>query len=427
MKQSLQERMNRRKLHRPPALFYQLLGGVWKLFFFKKYGIQVTFKTDFRKEKGPYLLISNHASRIDYVFMALPLLPNRYNFVVGYNEFFRSHLSPVLRFFQAIPKKNFTPDLYTIKEINRILQHKGKIILFPEGMSSISGANQPVVNGTGKLIRHFRIPVYSSIIRGGYLTSPKYNLTERPGHVEVEYDRLFSPEEIDQLTDIEIEDRINRALYHDDYEWNLRKQYHYQTGGETATNLHDLLFWCPRCHREFTMIGSKDTIVCSACGNGATVDDTYALHPLDASCVIPATQTEWFRLEREKIAEEIQNPDFELREKIQLGTLPEHRWLKKQKTSEITGEGELILNHEGLTFRGTNRGEPLSFHLSTNEVPTYGMCTDVSRFYTFYDGEFFEFYPETHCVEKWFLATEELHRYHGGKWQDFKKGGQSTL
>ena len=47
------------------------------------------------------------------------------------------------------------------------------------------------------------------------------------------------------------------------------------------------------------------------------------------------------------------------------------------------------------------------------------MCTDLSRFYTFVNGEFVEFYPEHRTVEKFFLATEELHRLNGGKWKDF--------
>jgi hypothetical protein len=47
------------------------------------------------------------------------------------------------------------------------------------------------------------------------------------------------------------------------------------------------------------------------------------------------------------------------------------------------------------------------------------MCTDVTRFYTFVDGEFIEFYPETESVAKWFLATEENHRHCGGQWRDF--------
>ena len=36
------------------------------------------------------------------------------------------------------------------------------------------------------------------------------------------------------------------------------------------------------------------------------------------------------------------------------------------------------------------------------------------------DGEFVEFYPEHSVVEKFFLATEEIHRANGGRWQDFK-------
>ena len=47
------------------------------------------------------------------------------------------------------------------------------------------------------------------------------------------------------------------------------------------------------------------------------------------------------------------------------------------------------------------------------------MCTDLSRFYTFYNGDFMEFYPQNNVVEKFFLATEEIHRINGGKWQNY--------
>lgn len=48
------------------------------------------------------------------------------------------------------------------------------------------------------------------------------------------------------------------------------------------------------------------------------------------------------------------------------------------------------------------------------------MCVYLSRFYTFLNGKFVEFYPENRVTEKFFLATEEIHRINGGKWQDFK-------
>ena len=83
------------------------------------------------------------------------------------------------------------------------------------------------------------------------------------------------------------------------------------------------------------------------------------------------------------------------------------------------GSGTLRLDRTGLTYTGTKNGEPFTFHLNSATLPTYGMCTDLSRFYTFLNGEFVEFYPENRVVEKFFLATEELHRLNGGKWKDF--------
>ena len=79
----------------------------------------------------------------------------------------------------------------------------------------------------------------------------------------------------------------------------------------------------------------------------------------------------------------------------------------------------LRLDRTGLSYTGTKNGAPFSFHIESQGLPTYGMCTDLSRFYTFLNGEFVEFYPEHRVVEKFFLATEELHRLNGGRWKDF--------
>ena len=418
MKKTVEKEIHGRKIQHPNGI-YSLLGLVWKLFVYPKYRVQYTFKKDFRKEKGPFIFISNHASRLDYVFVGAPLLPLKMNFVAGYNEFHRSHLSLVFRLLRVIPKKNFTPDIYTVKEISRVLKSGHGICIFPEGMSSISGANQPVAIGTGKLLKHHKVPVYYSVIRGGYLTSPKYNLRDRAGRVEVEYDQLFTPEDLEKLTPEEIEAAINRAIYHDDYAWNKIHKHHYDIGENGAEDLEDLLFWCPRCGKQHTMATKGNTIFCKECGNGATLLDTYELVPFDETCVIPGTQTEWFQKERELIRQEVAQEDFTLEENVQLGMLPQYELLKNQKTSEIVGSGKLRLDRTGLTYAGTKNGEAFTFHLDTNSLPTYGMCTDVSRFYTFVNGEFVEFYPENRVVEKFFLATEEIHRLNGGKWKDF--------
>ena len=418
-KYTLSQKLHKRTIKKPNFI-YNILGNVWKYTVSKKYNIHYNFKHDFRKEKGPYIVVSNHGSRLDYMFTGIPLLPNRYNFVAGYNEFFRSHLAFVFKLLNVIPKKNFTADIYTIRQVTNIIKSGGKIVIYPEGMSSISGANQPVAIGTGKFIKHFKLPVYSSVIKGAYLTCPKYTLEERPGYVEVEFDKLFTVDEIEKLTPEEIEDKMNKALYHDDYKWNKIHKHQYKTQGNAANNLGDLLYLCPKCHSEHTMVGSGDEFKCKNCGNGAIIDNTYEMHPLHEDCVIPETQTEWFNMQREFVKKQVQDENFEITEEVELGIIPDDEMLTDQKTAKIVGKGIITLNRSGFTYKGTKDGEEFNFHLNPKDVPTYGMCTDMSRFYTFFSGEFYEFYPKNRTVEKWFLATEEIHRLCGGKWQDFK-------
>ena len=421
MKKTVEKQIHSRKITAPNAI-YDILGTVWRLFMYKQYNVHYTFRTDPRKDPGPYFLISNHASRLDYIFTGIPMLPARLNYVAGYNEFHRSHLALVFRLLKVIPKKNFTPDIYTVKQISRVIRSGGRVCIFPEGMSSISGANQPVALGTGKLFKHHKVPVYCSVIRGGYLTSPKYNLRDRFGRVEVEFDLLFTPEDLERLTPDEIEEAINRAIYHDDYAWNKLHKHSYNIGDNGAEDLEDLLFWCPKCGKQHTMATKGNTIFCTECGNGATLTDTYELIPFDDTCVIPETQTEWFNMERQVIREEVEREEFALEENVELGILPEYELLKNQATSQVVGSGKLRLDRTGLSYTGTRDGAPFTFRIESKALPTYGMCTDLSRFYTFVNGEFLEFYPEHSVVEKFFLATEELHRLNGGKWKAFPAG-----
>lgn len=419
MKATIAERLRRRRLRQPPAGLYLLLAYLWKLLFWKRLGVSVEYRVDPRREKGPFLVVSNHASRVDYLYTGIPFLPCRMNYVAGYNEFFRSHLALVFRLLQVIPKKNFVPDLYCVREIRRILRSGGRVCLFPEGMSSISGANQPVALGSAKFLKSCGVPVFVTHISGGYLTNTKYCLDERRGQVRVTVDRLFTPEELKALSVQEIEDRLHAAIRQDDYIWNKQARVAYDGRGEMAKQMHDLLYWCPRCGRELTMQGQGDTIVCTACGNGARVNEYYDLLPLDGDCVIPTTPRVWFDRERENAAWAVRKPEFRLEEPVELGMLPRYKYLTQEATSEIVGEGTLTLDRTGLCYRGTCRGETVELRQSIAHLPTYGMCTDVTRFYTFIEDEFCEFYPKRRSVGKWLHCTEEMHRFMGGKWENF--------
>ena len=46
-KLTIEQKLYKRKTKKPNFI-YGLLGGIWKLFMYKKYNVHYTFKTDFR-------------------------------------------------------------------------------------------------------------------------------------------------------------------------------------------------------------------------------------------------------------------------------------------------------------------------------------------------------------------------------------------
>ena len=417
MKKTLQEKLQARQVKLPNGLLYAILMLVVKILNGKIH-TSFRFKAVPRKDKKPFILISNHASRVDYQFTGPACFPNKLNYVVGYNEFVRFPVCLILKLMQAIPKKNFTPDLHCMRQMRSVIRQGGNLCIMPEGMSSITGMAQPVMIGTGKFLKMMGVTVYYTKVSGGYLTYTKHCLDERAGRVEVTVDRMFTAEELNSLTPQEIENTMNRLLAHDDYIWNKQAQVRFDGKGQMAKALDTLLYLCPKCGALHQMACSGNEMRCTACGNTVALDECYNLHPVGEGSDCPALVSDWVLLERKKAEEDVKDPNFTYSGHVRVGKLPQYKYLKGNNTSVICGEGELRLDRAGLHFAGTVEGKPYSFHLTTEQVPTFGMCTDISRFYTFVDGEFVEFYPDRRDVLRWDHLTEEMHRINGGKWQN---------
>ena len=389
-KKTIDEKLQARRVKSPPAWLYGFLTKVVVGILNKLTKTSFTYNARPSEEEGPIVMIANHASRVDYQFTAPACYPKRLNYVVGYNEFFCFPNKLLLRLMQVIPKKNFTPDTHTIRQILRVVKNGGSICIMPEGMSSITGMAQPVMPGSGKLIKKLGVPVYYSKIAGGYMTYTKHCLDERRGRIEVTVDRMFTSEQLAELSPGQIEDTMNRLLAHDDYIWNKEKQVRFNGKGQMAKNLGDLLYLCPKCGAVYQMDCEGNTMRCRACGNTIEIDECYNIRPVGDS-VCPELVTDWTIMERERAAAEVRKPGFSYSGHVKVGILPEYKPLTGGKTSIISGDGMLRLDPEGLHFAGTLSGEDFSFDIPVERTPTYGMCTDITRFYTFVDGRFIEF------------------------------------
>ena len=421
-KLDIRKEVANRKYHTPrflPYLIYYLVGKTHLLGAKYHPHIQIIDKVP---RKGAAFVIWNHQSRRDHTFICSALWPRRMNMVAEYNEFFRSHLHFAFKYANILPKKPFdNSDLVGMKAINKIIMSGGIVALSPEGNSSNFGNNQPIVLGTGKLLKHYKVPVYMMKLEGSYLTNNKNCDDDRLGQVFGKLYLLFNKDDLTNMSEEEIDNRINLEFKHDDYAWNKEKHIRYKPNKNgICRNLSDMCYKCPKCGEEFSMESELDHIVCKKCGNKASMDDYYDFHPYEGS-IIPETPLQWVLNERKDIIDEIRaNPNYSFSVKCSLGMLPNDHYIKDHKTSEKVGEGEITVDHQGFHYVGTKNNEPFKIDLDYKTLYTFNIPVDLTCFSIYIKGEYHEFTPEIRgAMVKLLLLVEEMHRLHVNTWKNF--------
>ena len=169
---------------------------------------------------GPCFVIFNHLSRIDHVYVCGATYPRITNMVAGRSEFYRKKFSFLFAIDKVIPKKNYSPDSLTIRGISQVIKHGGCVTFSPEGLASDYGGNKPIVPGTSKMFKHFKVPVYLCYLEGQYLQNTKVCLDERLGETHATMSLLFSKEDVERLSVDEMDDIINEKFRRNEYAWN---------------------------------------------------------------------------------------------------------------------------------------------------------------------------------------------------------------
>ena len=418
MKKTLQQKLANKVYKRPNPIIWWFLVHVIAPFAMKQYGKQkLTVIDDIDKYDGAKFIIYNHQSRFDWVNIVKMTKGRRINFVVGYNEFFRSHFKLIFKLVRNIPKKNFTQDIPSVKAMTKIIKDGGIVCFSPEGMSSITGHSQPIAPGTGRFLKHFGVPVYAMKSQGAYLVNHKVCLDNRQGMMEAELRCLLSPEDLKALSPEEIDAKINEYLWQDDYDWNFEKKYHFKHMENATSHFEDLAYYCPKCGKEFGIVTKGNEIKCEHCGNGATLDDQYMFHPYK-DAVIPMSLSKWVDLERHNEYLRIKSdPNYEfVVEDCILGELPKYKYIKHKKTSIPCGKGTVTVNHEGFFFDGERDGKPFNFKLTYDQFWTLVIVTDCTFTGIYVNGEYLDIIPSKPVIGKLLLMVEEFSRFHFNVW-----------
>ena len=367
------------------------------------------FNYGFKKRdmKGRQVLIlSQHTSRDDpyYVNAGYPFIqPNaimsRHNVLIP--VFYRLLLKD-----GVILKSLFEPDTAALRQMMRLYKKGASFLLFPEGVQSVCGFTQPIHPATARLIKKLAMDTVLCTSHGAYLCNPRFDTNKRRGRLEYNYDILFTKEELKELSEEELYERLLKAFRYNDFEWNSKKQFRYKGKVPCAHGIDKLLFVCPRCKRQYEMHVEGDRLLCS-CGSAVTIDECYNLIPDDKDFPFKRID-EWYLWERDVIAEETSREDFRLEYDVEYKMLNEGNLFKGSYVK--VGEGKLLLDREHLRYNGTRNGEPVELVFDISRVPSMTVTRSMAN-ELYYDGVYHQFPIKGDKPEaiKMMSAVEILH------------------
>ena len=122
------------------------------------------YNTEVLNAPGPVLLVPNHVSWLDWLFL-VAVLDDDWKFVTSSTTAQASwfHRKMMLNS-RTFPVDNTSP--YAVREMAEYLEKGGRLVLFAEGRITLTGSLMKVFEGTGFLIRKTNAKVITCYLRG---------------------------------------------------------------------------------------------------------------------------------------------------------------------------------------------------------------------------------------------------------------------
>ena len=408
-KKTLTDILDEREIRLPNRFLYYLLFPILKLINLPHHPKYVYHfdKKVWRNQQ--VILLSDHAAFTTFYYTLggypfVPLTP-----VMGYHHFFKKFLFSLFVKMGVIAKRNYETDLRAVRQMFKVLSMGGSLCLFPEGVRSTTGSNHPINPSTVALLKKMGVPVMLCKTYGSYCARPLYCKKTKKGPQEYHYEVLFTKEDLQNLSAQELYARFLERFRYNDFEWNAKQKHRYVGEKPNADNVDTIVYLCPKCGREFTLHVEGDTIVCDHCGNRIRMNEWYGLEAAGDGSVAPYADIDrWYKVQREKVRQEVRSADFSLSYDCDLLDMytDTTRWHPYYES----GEGRVTIDAAGIHYDGTRKGEQVKLDFDIKTVPSF-LFTPGEFNVLYYHNDYFCFRPkqERKKVVKYLLAVEELH------------------
>ena len=378
-------------MKKPNALLYLLFFLLIYPFLKIAFRLKVD-KSAYRVPDGPFVVVSNHESFMDFCLAMLTIYPRRLNAVAAQKFFFFPPLNTLLPMMGCIPKNLFDADPRAIKDIFQVIKGGGNLLLFPEGRCSTHGEYMGMHVACGKLLKKLAVPVVACHIEGAYGCMPFWRPGIRCGRVRVTLSNLLTPAELKDLSVTQVNEQIDSAIGTKSPGdgaffslWRARR---------LACGLENIIYLCPGCRQEFSLETKGNTIACTACGLSAQLGkDAHFIWARDGVVADggtfnpPETVAAWFKLqcgaEMDKISTDFEPISSQVSIRIGAGS---------GKGLMAAGVGTLSLDLRGWHYRGQFLGEETTLDFPLDTVPALPF-DPADNFQIYGKGRFFAFCP----------------------------------
>ena len=213
------------------------------------------------------LVISNHVTTWDPLFVALSFAEKPIYFVASEHLMRTPYVAELLNcLVEPIARKKGSIGTDTVKACLRHLKAGRSVCIFAEGDATWDGKSGRIFPATGKLAKVSGASLLTYRIEGGYYSLPRWAEQSRKGKMFGHPVKMYSPEELKNMTASEVEAAINRDIYEDadarQQEWHTA-----YASDCAAEHLETALFLCPRCRKISTLHSAGDSLHCSCGGS----------------------------------------------------------------------------------------------------------------------------------------------------------------
>ena len=271
---------------------------------------------DVKKLKGPFMILSTHASFMDFPMVIKGLGLKKTGWIMSVEEFRRGDW--LMYGIGGMPKRKFTHDVVTVRHLLNYLKKQKQICTFyPEARFEFAGINEKLDTGLGKLCKKAGVPVVMCMTNGNFINSPQWSKHPyRRIRQEAHMYQLLSVEEIQSMSADEIQQKIEKAFEKDEYKWQVENNLHVKCK-KRADGLYRILYKCPACGKEFRMKSEGTELWCEECGARWEMDTLSRLSGVNTDkgfSHIP----DWYRWEREEVKKEVESGTYSFSDEVRV-------------------------------------------------------------------------------------------------------------